>query len=325
MCLRIERGTWPLEAGYGRPVKKLRHPVAALVVTAITVMWTVPTFGLLVTSIRPRWEVHYSGWWTIFQNPVVTLDNYRVVLTGGDVLPDGISPYLFNSLAIAVPATVFPIALGAMVAYAITAMRFRGATAILVVIIALQIIPLQMALLPLLELFNSGWSIGPIPIVPNLVDPQTGRSLLAGRYITLWIVHTMFALPLCIFLFYSFGSRLSREIIDAAHMDGASHFLIFRRLYLPLMIPALATFAIFQFLWVWNDLLIAITFVGSSSSVAPITAYVAYLKGGFSQNEHLLTAAAFIAMVIPLVIFFALQRYYARGFVPGAYIRDRST
>ena len=302
-----------------------RHPVATLVVIAIAVMWIVPTIGLLVTSLRPRWEVHYSGWWTVFLDPVLTLENYRVVLTGGDVLPDGISPYLFNSLAIAIPATVFPIVLGAMVAYAITTLRFRGSLALLVAIVALQIIPLQMTLLPLLELFNSGWSIGPIPIVPNLVDPETGRSLLAGRFITLWIVHTMFALPLCIFLIYSFGSRISRDVIDAAQIDGASHFLIFRRIYLPLMSPALATFAIFQFLWVWNDLLIAITFVGSSSQVAPITAYVAYLKGGFSQNEHLLTAAAFIAMVIPLLIFFTLQRYYARGFIPSAYVRDRST
>lgn len=312
-------------ADYGGRVTKLRHPVAAVIVTGIAVLWTVPTFGLLVTSLRPPWEAHYTGWWTFFQDPVATLENYRVVLTGGDVLPDGISPYLFNSLAIAVPATVFPIILGAMVAYAMTAMRFRGAASLLIAIVALQIIPLQMTLLPLLELFNSGWSIGPVPIVPNLVDPQTGRSLLAGRFITLWIVHTMFALPLCIFLMYSFGSRLSREVIDAAQIDGASHFLIFRRLYLPLMSPALATLAIFQFLWVWNDLLIAITFVGSGSNVAPITAYVAYLKGGFSQNEHLLTAAAFVAMVIPLVIFFTLQRYYARGFVPSAYIRDRST
>jgi alpha-glucoside transport system permease protein len=306
-------------------VTRLRHPVAAVVVTAIAVLWTVPTFGLLVTSFRPRWEVQYSGWWTIFQDPVVTLENYRVVLTGGDVLPDGVSPYLFNSLAIAVPATVFPIILGAMVAYSMTAVRFRGATALLVTVVALQIIPLQMTLLPLLELFNNGWSLGPIPIVPHLVDPETGRSLLAGRYITLWIVHTMFALPLCIFLMYSFGSRLSREVIDAAQIDGASHFLIFRRLYLPLMTPALATFAIFQFLWVWNDLLIAITFVGSGPRVAPITAYLASLKGGFGQNEHLLTAAAFVGMLIPLVVFFTLQRYYARGFLPGAYVRDRST
>lgn len=304
---------------------RARHPVAALVIIAITVIWTVPTFGLLVTSLRPRWDVFDSGWWTIFQAPDVTLENYRIVLTGGDVLPGGISPYLFNSLAVAVPATLFPVVLGAMAAYAITWVPFRGATALLIAIVGLQIIPLQMTLLPLLELFNSGWSIGPIPIAPNLIDPQTGRPLLAGRYVTLWIAHTMFALPLSIFLLYSCGSRLSRDVIDAAQLDGASHFLIFRRIYLPLMSPALATFAIFQFLWVWNDLLIAITFVGGSSDVAPITAYLAYLKGGFGQNEHLLTAAAFVAMVVPLVVFFTLQRYYARGFVPGEWLRDRST
>ena len=293
---------------------RFRHPFAAVIVTAITVIWTIPTFGLLVTSFRPRWADFSSGWWTVFVDPQLTLENYRVVLTGGEVLPDGIMPYFFNSLAVAIPATLFPVILAAMASYAIAWLPLRGTTVLLMIIVGLQIVPIQMTLLPLLELFNNGWSIGPIPIVPNIIDPETGRSILAGRYITLWIAHTMFALPLAVFLLYNFGSRMPRELFDAAQVDGASHPYIFRRLYLPLLLPALATICIFQFLWVWNDLLVAITFVGGRSDVAPITAYLAYLKGGFGENDHLLTAAAFIALILPLVVFFALQRFYARGF-----------
>ncbi len=301
-----------------------RHPLATVIVVAITILWTIPTFGLLTTSFRPRWEVFDSGWWTVFANPSLTLENYRVVLTGGDVLPEGITPYLFNSFAIAIPATIFTVALASMAAYAITWLPMRGMTVLLMAIVGLQIVPIQMALLPLLEMFNTGLSIGPIPIFPALTNPETGRSLLAGNYATLWIAHTMFSLPLAIFLIYSFGSRMPKELFQAAQMDGASHPVIYRRLYLPLMLPALATVVIFQFLWVWNDLLVALTFVGGSSTVAPITAYLTYLKGGFGQNEHLLTAAAFVAMVVPLVVFFSLQRYFARGFTPNGVIRDRS-
>jgi alpha-glucoside transport system permease protein len=293
---------------------RLRHPFAAVIVIAITVIWTIPTFGLLVTSFRPRWADFSSGWWTVFVDPNLTLENYRVVLTGGELLPDGITPYFFNSLAVAIPATLFPVMLAAMASYAIAWLPLRGTTVLLMIIVGLQIVPIQMALLPLLELFNNGWSIGPLPVIPNLVDPQTGQSLLAGRYITLWITHTMFALPLAVFLLFNFGSRMPKELFDAAQVDGASHPYIFRRIYLPLLFPALATISIFQFLWVWNDLLVAITFVGGRSDVAPITAYLAYLKGGFGENEHLLTAAAFVAIVLPLIVFFSLQRFYARGF-----------
>jgi alpha-glucoside transport system permease protein len=301
-----------------------RHPLAAVIVVAITILWTIPTFGLLATSFRPRSEVFNSGWWTIFTNPSLTLENYRVVLTGGDVLPGGITPYLFNSFAIAIPATIFTVAFASMAAYAITWLPIRGSAVLLMAIVGLQIMPIQMALLPLLEMFNTGLSIGPIPIVPAFTNPETGRPLLAGNYATLWIAHTMFALPLAIFLIHSFGGRMPKEVFQAAQIDGASHPVIYRRLYLPLMLPALATVAIFQFLWVWNDLLVALTFVGGSSTVAPITAYLSYLKGGFGQNEHLLTAAAFVAMVVPLIVFFSLQRYFARGFTPNGLIRDRS-
>ena len=309
---------------YPGGVFRNRQPIAALVVVLITVLWTIPTFGLFVTSLRPRWEVFDSGWWTVFTNPSFTLENYQTVLTGGDVLPEGITPYLLNSFAIAIPATFFTVLFASMAAYAITWLPFRGSTVLLMTIVALQVVPIQMALLPLLELFGTGWSIGSITLFPTFTDPETGRSLLAGNYVTLWIAHTMFALPLAIFLIYSFGGRMPRELFQAAQVDGASHPLIYRRIYLPLMLPALASIIIFQFLWVWNDLLVALTFVGGSSDVAPITAYLGYLKGSFGENQHLLTAAAFVAMVAPLVVFFSLQRYYARGFTPSGLIRDRS-
>ncbi len=267
---------------------------------AIAVLWTIPTFGLLVTSLRPRWAEFGSGWWTVFREPNLTLDNYQAVLTGGSYLPEGIAPFLFNSLAIAIPATFFPITLAAMAAYALMWIPIRGATVFLMAIIALQIVPIQMALLPLLELFSAG------------------PSFVRGSYATLWIAHTIFALPIATYLMFVFGSKIPRELIEAARVDGASNMYIFRRIFIPLTVPAIASIAIFQFIWVWNDLLIAITFVGGGSQVAPITAYLSYLNGGFGENEHLLTAATFIAIVIPLLIFFGLQRYFVRGLTAGA-------
>ncbi len=299
-------------------MSKLRHPFASVVVIAVAVLWTIPTFGLLVTSFRPPWADFASGWWTVFAQPNLTLDNYETVLTGGDVLPGGITPYFFNSLAVAIPATMFPIILAAMAAYALNWMQVRGAVIILLVIVSLQVVPIQMALIPMLEMLNTGWSIGPIPIVPTFVDPQTGRSLLAGNFVSLWIAHTIFALPFATYLLFVFGSKVPKELMEAARVDGASHAYIFRRIFLPLTIPALASVAIFQFIWVWNDLLIAITFVGGGPQVTPITAYLSYLNGGFGQNEHLLTAAAFVAILVPLVIFFTLQRFFVRGLTTGA-------
>jgi alpha-glucoside transport system permease protein len=263
-------------------------------------LWTIPTFGLLVTSLRPRWAEFGSGWWTVFREPNLTLDNYQAVLTGGSYLPEGIAPFLFNSLAIAIPATFFPITLAAMAAYALMWIPIRGATFFLLAIIALQIVPIQMALLPLLELFSAG------------------PSFVRGSYATLWIAHTIFALPIATYLMFVFGSKIPKELIEAARVDGASNMYIFRRIFIPLTVPAIASIAIFQFIWVWNDLLIAITFVGGGSQVAPITAYLSYLNGGFGENEHLLTAATFIAIVIPLLIFFGLQRYFVRGLTAGA-------
>ena len=274
--------------------RSLSSPWATAVVIIITVLWTIPTFGLLVTSLRPSGPAVNSGWWTVFTNPELTLENYVEVLGGGDVISGGILPYFFNSFAIALPAAIFPLVIATMCAYALAWIPFRGATILFFAIFALQIVPLQMALLPLLQMFNLGWSIGPVTIVPDLN--------LGGTYIPLWVAHTMFALPLAVFLLHNFMAQLPRDVIEAALVDGASHFTIFWRIILPLSVPAIASFAIFQFLWVWNDLLVALTFAGGTPDVAPITAYLANIVGSYGAKTHLITAGAFIAITVPLIV-----------------------
>jgi alpha-glucoside transport system permease protein len=298
--------------------RSLSSPWATGLVVLITVLWTIPTFGLLVTSLRPPAQATSSGWWTILSDPALTLSNYREVLTGGEVIPGGITPYFFNSFAIAIPAAIFPVVIACMAAYAIAWIPFRGATTIFFTIFALQVIPLQMSLLPLLQMFNKGWSLGPIPIFPDLNKPGSEQSIFFGTYIPLWVAHTMFALPLAIFLLHNFIAQLPRELFEAARVDGASHFLIFRKLVLPLSVPAIASFAIFQFLWVWNDLLVALTFAGGTPDVAPITAYLANIKGSYGAQLHLITAGAFIAIIVPLIVFFSLQRFFVRGLLAGS-------
>jgi len=290
--------------------RKLSSPLASALVILITIVWTIPTIGLLVTSFRPASEAQNSGWWTFFANPQVTLSNYDEVLTGGSTIPGGILPYFFNSFAIAIPAAIFPLILACMAAYALAWIPFKGSLTIFFVIFALQVVPLQMALLPLLQLFNRGWSIGEFPIIPALG--------ISGTYIPLWIAHTMFALPLAVFLLHNFISALPRDLMEAARVDGASHFLIFRKIVLPLALPAIASFGIFQFLWVWNDLLVALTFAGGTPDVAPITAYLANIQGTYGAQLHLITAGAFIAIVVPLIVFFSLQRFFVRGLLAGS-------
>jgi alpha-glucoside transport system permease protein len=294
----------------GTARRTLSSPWASAVVIIITVLWTIPTFGLLVTSLRPSGPATSSGWWTVFTDPELTLENYAEVLGGGEIVSGGILPYFFNSFAIAIPAAIFPLVIATMCAYALAWIPFKGATVLFFLIFALQIVPLQMALLPLLQLFNLGWSIGPVPVIPDLN--------LGGTYIPLWVAHTMFALPLAVFLLHNFMAQLPRDLMEAAVVDGASHFMIFRKIVLPLSVPAIASFAIFQFLWVWNDLLVALTFAGGTPNVAPITAYLANIVGSYGAKTHLITAGAFIAIVVPLIVFFALQRFFVRGLLAGS-------
>jgi alpha-glucoside transport system permease protein len=285
-------------------------PIASGLVIAMTVLWTIPTFGLFVTSIRPAEKVATTGWWTFFADPELTLSNYRTVLFQSAFGSSaGLLPYLINSLAITIPATVIPVALAAMAAYALAWVRFRGSDAVFFFIFALQIVPLQMALIPLLRLFSSGLRVGELTIFPAMPN---------GSYLGVWTAHTMFALPLAIFLLHNFIAQLPRDVMEAAMVDGANHFRTFRTIVLPLSTPALASFTIFQFLWVWNDLLVGLTFAGGTPDVAPLTVRLAQMGGSFGRSWELLTAGAFISMIIPLVVFFALQRYFVRGLLAGS-------
>jgi alpha-glucoside transport system permease protein len=290
-------------------VKAIRRsfssPIASFAVIVITVLWTIPTLGLFITSIRPAKDVATTGWWTAFAHPAFTAHNYDTVLFQNTFGSNaGLMPFLINSLAITIPATVVPLTLAAMAAYALAWVRFRGSDWLFFIIFALQIVPLQMALIPLLQLFN--W-----------FGDTTGVDL-NGTYVKVWTAHTMFALPLAIFLLHNFIAQLPRDVMEAATVDGAGHFKVFRTIVVPLSTPALASFAIFQFLWVWNDLLVGLTFAGGTADVAPLTVRLAQMGGSFGRSWELLTAGAFISIVIPLIVFFSLQRYFVRGLLAGS-------
>jgi alpha-glucoside transport system permease protein len=292
----------------GRVRKTLTSRVASVFALIIAILWTIPTFGLLVSSIRSETNIKTDGWWNWFTNPEFTLANYNEVLFGGDVT---LSNFFINSLVITVPSVLFPLALGALAAYALSWMEWKGRDWVFVFIFALQIVPLQMALVPLLRLFSKGLEIGGTQIIPAL------QLVGAQKFATVWIAHTCFGLPLCIFLFHNFMSELPRELIEAARVDGADHARIFRSVALPLIVPALASFGIFQFLWVWNDLLVALIFAGGTPEVAPLTVKLADMVGSRGQEWQLLTSGAFVAIAVPLIVFLSLQRYFVRGLLAG--------
>jgi alpha-glucoside transport system permease protein len=293
-----------IAAATRRTKKRLTSRGATIASLVIALLWTIPTIGLFVTSIRPEVETQRTGWWEIFVNPTVTLENYQQVLFGRESL---LGPFI-NSIAISVPATVFPVVIASLAAYAFAWMKFRGRDTIFVLVFALQIVPIQMALVPLLSLFSRGFSLGDGVIYEGLRN--------AGAFSQVWVAHTIFALPLAIFLLHNFISEIPAVVIEAARVDGASHGQIFFRIVLPLSLPAIASFAIFQFLWVWNDLLVALIF--ANGAAAPITRALAELTGEFGQNAELLPAGAFISILVPLIVFFALQRYFVRGLLAGS-------
>lgn len=275
----------------------------------LVIIWTLPTLGLLISSFRPADAVRTTGWWTVFTgNADFTTENYQAVLAGKDIIgPDGevieasgdnLSQAFLNSVAVTIPATVIPILIAAFAAYAFAWMNFPGRRFMFIIVVGLLVVPLQTAL---------------VPILRDYVALE-----LNGTYLAVWLAHTGFGLPLATYLLFNYIAGLPREIMESAFVDGASHFTTFIRLVLPLSMPALASFAIFQFLWVWNDLLVALVFIGSKPDVAVLTQQLQEMVGSRGQDWHLLTAGAFITMIMPLVVFFSLQRYFVRGLLAGS-------
>jgi len=341
----------------------------------ICLVWTIPTIGLLVSSIRTREDIATSGWWTVvphrefvaketvsipleqdLEQPIqilgasvtdeqlregytlpdgrqvvwenrrqrtisvqekewtanvdLSLQNYQNVLTGKEyqyVAPDGstktekgddLSQSFINTITVAVPSTVIPILIAAFAAYGFAWMRFPGRKFFFIIVVALLVVPLQLAL---------------IPILRDYVKLD-----LNGTFLAVWLAHTGFGLPLATYLLYNYISTIPKDIFESAFIDGASHFTIFLRLVLPLSVPALASFAIFQFMWVWNDYLVALVFIGSKPAVQVMTMRLAEMVGSRGQDWHVLTAGAFVSMILPLVVFFSLQRYFVRGLMAGS-------
>ena len=273
---------------------KLSSPWASGIAIVLAILWTVPTLGLFITSFRPPADIQDSGWWTILGNPSFTTQNYQDAWQGAG--GEGLSSFFLNTFVIVIPGVIIPISLALLAAYAFAWIDFRGRDILFVAVFALQIVPIQVTLIPLQTIFVS-WG-------------------LQSSFWPVWISHTIFGLPLAIFLLHNFMKEIPASIVEAARVDGAGHVKIFFRVLLPLLIPAIAAFGIFQFLWVWNDLLVALVFA-PNPNLRPITAAIADLAGTRGNQWQLLSAGAFIAIVVPLAVFLGLQRYFVRGLLAG--------
>lgn len=279
------------------PEEIARRIMLNLAVIVIVVIWTIPTFGLLVSSFRTPQAINSTGWWTAIVQPFSqgfwTLDNYISVLT-----EDQMGNAFLNSLLVTIPSTVIPITIAAFAAYALSWMKFIGRRLMFILVVGLMVVPLQTSLLPLFRLYN-----------------DTG---LAGTYLGIWLAHTGFGLPLATYLLYGYISQIPKDLIEAAEVDGTTPMTKFVYLVLPVSVPAIASFAIFQFLWVWNDLLVALIFLGTSVDVAVVTTRLSELVGSRGQAWYVLTSGAFLSMIMPLIVFFGLQRYFVRGMMAGS-------
>lgn len=274
---------------------RLSSPWASLFAVVIAILWTIPTFGLLVNSTRAAPAPLTSGWWNFWgSGSGFTLSNYVKAWNGNGGTP--LSDYILNSIVITLPAVVIPISLALLAAYAFAWIDFKGRNFLFVAVFVMQVVPLQVALIPL-----------------NTVYVKFG---LSSSYWSIWFSHTIFGLPLAIFLLHNFMKEIPPSLVEAARVDGAGHVKIFMKVLLPLLVPAIAAFGIFQFLWVWNDLLVALTFSGSTTR--PITAGIQQLTTQFSQQGNIIPSAAILATIVPLIVFLALQRFFVRGLLAGS-------
>ncbi len=279
----------------GRIVVALNRTVIHVSLALIGLIWLVPTLGLLVTSFRPRSDIQSTGWWDIF-NLHLTIENYRQVLEA-----QGMLQAFANTVFIAVPSTLLPLGICALAAYAFSWMRFPFRDTLFLIVVGLLMVPVQVAFIPVLTGFRE--------LVPGLE--------LTKGYGAVWLAHTAFALPFGIFLLRNFFITLPPDMIEAARIDGASDVWIFRKIVVPVSVPAIAAYGIFQFLWVWNDLLMALVFVQDASKF-PMTRAIQNLLSQYGTEWHLLAAGAFLLMIVPLIVFFSLQRYFVQGLLAGS-------
>jgi alpha-glucoside transport system permease protein len=268
-----------------------------LVVISLIALWLIPTIGLLINSLRPTAEVTQSGWWTaIFKPSQLTFENYSLVLNQSNL-----GQAFINSIIISVPATIIPVMIAAFAAYAFAWMSFPFRNVLAVVVVGLLVVPLQTTFIPILQLYS-----------PKGLG-------IAGSFLGVWLAHTAYGLPFAVFLLRNFMAELPREVFESAYIDGASPVTAFLRLALPMSVPAIAALAIFQFLFVWNDLLVAFVYLGAvAAENLPMTVVIANLVNSLGSGWQLLGAAAFISMAVPLLVFFGLQRYFVRGIVGGS-------
>lgn len=267
-----------------------------LVIITLCIIWLLPTLGIFVSSFRPSSDIMGSGWWTVFLDPVnsenYTLENYAQVILGNSMWRS-----FLNSLIIAVPSTVITLFFAALAGYAFAWLHFPGRNILFLAVVGLIVVPLQMTFIPILKIYSA-----------------TG---LYGTFVGIWLAHAGFGMPLMIYMMRNFMGGLPKELFESAFIDGASVWTAFTRLVLPLSKPVIASLAIFQFLWIWNSLIVALIFMPDPGK-APLTLTIANLVGSEGQSWHLLLPAAFVSMVLPLVVFFSLQKYFVRGLTAGA-------
>ncbi|MFZ6030157.1 MAG: carbohydrate ABC transporter permease [Chloroflexota bacterium] len=274
--------------------RTLRRIPLHLVLMGIAVAWFIPSLGLLISSFRPAEAIASTGWWMVFVPPTeLTTNLYQEALSDNNMARSFV-----NSLFITIPATVLPIMAAAFAAYAFAWLDFPGRNILFVMVVALLVVPLQLTFIPILRIYNT---VG-----------------LTGTFPGIWLAHAAYGLPFAIYLLRNTIGGLPKDLFESAYLDGASSFDIFFFIVLPLAVPALASLVIFQFLWVWNDLLVALIYLGGSPAVAPMTVTISNLVNSLGGNWQVLTAAAFISMALPLLVFFALQRYFVKGILAGS-------